>query len=436
MQMFPDKPLKKKRSLLKYMQVFSLTFAILAAAFSCSTFNGIFSPADEPLNDKPEYPASETPEVSDTEKIEIDNQSISEAMSSDIDNLVDYAIPPYIEKTPEKYVEPRLILHEHDIKKKESEPLPAEVLQVSAETSDADADIGIESVQFEQSQSVMPEVSNTAQSTAPSVSASAHTSDTVLQRNSQETAAAALPSETAVQKTFPAETDPQPIILQVSAVAGELSVFELPGEGWLFNGFAESGKDEDAVRYNGRDFLNDNTVFSFFCYRECIAELSFSLTDYRADSIKRAQVLLNAVRSEKADSSVASAESSETEAAEKNGNSSNNQAPELSIQAEAPQVIPENTEDLLEYCKAKAADGNPEEAVELIESKMPDFDLLELDSVYYFLAQQYESVSGLRDIKKSISYYKKIVDEFPISLYWEDSRERINYLERRYIYIR
>ncbi len=437
MQMCPDIPPKTNRSLLRSLQLFFLTVIMLTTAFSCSTFPGIFKPVEKSHIEESES-ASEITEVSGSDENDIIIGPISEDISSKIITAVDAAVPPFAENEPDEYAEPPLVLHQSDFKEKQTQQaVQSENNPTSIDSSEAAADSEIKPSEVPE---VLPGALKAAQLTASAVSASEPPVGAAFQKTSQETAAAAQSSESAALKTTPAEETCQPIILQVEAVSGELAVFELPGEGWLFNGFTESDTDEDKIRYNGRDFLNDNTVFSFFCYRECVAELEFSLSDYRADSVEKALVSITVVDNvqsiDPAETKAEIADAAET--ADTQINISNEDFTPA-IRAEQPQiapVIPENTKDLLEYCKTMAEDGNPEAAVELIESRMPDFDFLELDSVYFFLAKQYESVSGLRDIRKSIDYYKKIVDEFPISLYWEDSRERINYLERRYIYIR
>ena len=58
------------------------------------------------------------------------------------------------------------------------------------------------------------------------------------------------------------------------------------------------------------------------------------------------------------------------------------------------------------------------------------------DALLYQLARLYETDSERRNLRVSLSYYRRITDEFPLSRYWERSRARIEYIERHFIHVR
>lgn len=57
------------------------------------------------------------------------------------------------------------------------------------------------------------------------------------------------------------------------------------------------------------------------------------------------------------------------------------------------------------------------------------------DWVLFRLAQTYEDEPD-RDLRRSRELYATIVGEFPLSRYWDASRERIEYLDRHFFIIR
>ncbi len=58
------------------------------------------------------------------------------------------------------------------------------------------------------------------------------------------------------------------------------------------------------------------------------------------------------------------------------------------------------------------------------------------DALLYQLARLYETDAESRNLRVSLSYYRRITDEFPLSRYWERSRARIEYIERHFIHVR
>ncbi|MCG8479478.1 MAG: hypothetical protein MI724_10310 [Spirochaetales bacterium] len=62
--------------------------------------------------------------------------------------------------------------------------------------------------------------------------------------------------------------------------------------------------------------------------------------------------------------------------------------------------------------------------------------VLEGDWILYTSAQLFESPWEGRDIRRARALYRRLVDEYPFSLHWDAARERIEFLNRHFFYIR
>lgn len=58
------------------------------------------------------------------------------------------------------------------------------------------------------------------------------------------------------------------------------------------------------------------------------------------------------------------------------------------------------------------------------------------DRIFFLLGEIYEQDSHIRNEIISATYYKKLIDGYPASIYWDESRDRYRFLKRRYIDIR
>ena len=61
---------------------------------------------------------------------------------------------------------------------------------------------------------------------------------------------------------------------------------------------------------------------------------------------------------------------------------------------------------------------------------------ISMDRYLFLLGKIYEKDSSIRNEHTSAAYYKKLVDGFPSSIYWDESQDRYRFLKRRYIDIR
>lgn len=59
-----------------------------------------------------------------------------------------------------------------------------------------------------------------------------------------------------------------------------------------------------------------------------------------------------------------------------------------------------------------------------------------MDSVLFILGSVYQNEKAVRNEKKAVFYYKKLVDEYPASVYWDEAHKEYMFLKRRYIDIR
>ena len=58
------------------------------------------------------------------------------------------------------------------------------------------------------------------------------------------------------------------------------------------------------------------------------------------------------------------------------------------------------------------------------------------DYALFMLGQLLEKQTPIRNIKESLAAYKKIVQSFPDSQYWNQAKQRVTYLERFYFSVR
>ncbi|GHU08892.1 hypothetical protein FACS1894151_05620 [Spirochaetia bacterium] len=58
------------------------------------------------------------------------------------------------------------------------------------------------------------------------------------------------------------------------------------------------------------------------------------------------------------------------------------------------------------------------------------------DEAFWLYGQNLEADSPSRDVRDALSYYRKLVDEYPLSARYNDARRRVTYLERFYFDIR
>ncbi|MCR4734256.1 MAG: tetratricopeptide repeat protein [Treponema sp.] len=91
----------------------------------------------------------------------------------------------------------------------------------------------------------------------------------------------------------------------------------------------------------------------------------------------------------------------------------------------------ENTDELLEQAKALYNEKKYAEADKCL-SVFFEYASSRRDEALYLQGQIYESDSPVKDIKKAVSTYKNLIQNYPASLYWDKANKRIIYLNRFY----
>ncbi|MGM0675600.1 MAG: tetratricopeptide repeat protein, partial [Spirochaetota bacterium] len=86
----------------------------------------------------------------------------------------------------------------------------------------------------------------------------------------------------------------------------------------------------------------------------------------------------------------------------------------------------------LEQYLAEEGDDSPQptQSATDTESGTPEADRAE---IYFRLAELYESE---REARSALEYYERVVDEYPLSKYWEPAEARVQYLRRHFFDIR
>jgi TolA-binding protein len=103
--------------------------------------------------------------------------------------------------------------------------------------------------------------------------------------------------------------------------------------------------------------------------------------------------------------------------------------------SDSPSV--ENTlpEEYIRQAKQEFDAGRVEQAIAVLELMKQRYPF-GTDEAWWLLGQLYESNSPARDIRLSLEYYHRLVNEYPQSSRVDDARRRIAYLERYYFNIR
>jgi tetratricopeptide (TPR) repeat protein len=98
--------------------------------------------------------------------------------------------------------------------------------------------------------------------------------------------------------------------------------------------------------------------------------------------------------------------------------------------------VPEETDllSLAEYFTSRNADKL---SLELLNEYISSYPYgKNVDEIYYLLGVLYEKQTDFRDYKKSRDFYQKIISDFPESRYADPARERVDYLNRHFFYVR
>jgi hypothetical protein len=108
-------------------------------------------------------------------------------------------------------------------------------------------------------------------------------------------------------------------------------------------------------------------------------------------------------------------------------------APSAASASPAPEVI--LPEEYVRRARQEFDAGRVEQALAILESMKQRYPS-GTDEAWWLSGQLYEANSPARDIRLSLEYYRRLVNEYPQSNRVDDARRRIAYLERYYFNIR
>jgi hypothetical protein len=113
--------------------------------------------------------------------------------------------------------------------------------------------------------------------------------------------------------------------------------------------------------------------------------------------------------------------------------------PEVPAERAEASVVPEerssSPEEYVRRARQEFDAGRVEQALAVLEL-MKQYYPAGTDEAWWLLGQLYEANSPARDIRLSLEYYRRLVNEYPQSNRVDDARRRIAYLERYYFNIR
>lgn len=222
----------------------------------------------------------------------------------------------------------------------------------------------------------------------------------------------------------------------------------LKGKGWIYL----PDKENRDIEYYGRNFTNEDTLYTFIPKVEGTYFLRFQYQDLINNIYKIEKINLIVVKEareiivDKTESSgiIPEKEALETVAAvvpessietmfrEGNSQGLSERVPVLlkNLDPSVIKILPDIANLLYEseyYISAAS----------ILENLVEDNLFVYLtDYFLYLLGNIYEKDSQIRNEKISAGYYKTLIDNYPASLYWEDSQKRYRFLKRRYIDIR
>jgi hypothetical protein len=227
---------------------------------------------------------------------------------------------------------------------------------------------------------------------------------------------------------------------RISGVVGRTITVTLPGIGWTYL------QDEDAegkIRYLGKLVEGGITVFSFAPFARGDYNLKFQQQDLAANTMRYDDVNLAVSPAEDA------AQNAARPSAETMPPQERSEAAPPAIQPETPAQAPpaapsaalepsvSGDETELQRLQKLIQEGRPEALAEFenyISSREGEIE--DLDALYFQLAQTFEKDSPLRDMKKSLMYYEKVRDLFPLSPHWADSDIKSRFIRLNYFEIR
>ena len=261
---------------------------------------------------------------------------------------------------------------------------------------------------------------------------------------------------------------------QMSGIVGTNFTVTLPGIGWIYL------PDENAqgrIRYMGKVIERGDTVFAFAPFEKGDYNLRFQQQDLAANTLHYDDVNLTIASADEeppaAGPSALTQPAAAPAASAPPGVPAASAAPAIPAQSASPAAPPAEQAQ-----SASPAEGDKPAALDFPATPPPvvaappgdnaipgeselarlqrlskdgeaswlaelekyiaahEAEIPGLDELYFFLAQIYEKDTPARDMKKSLLYYEKVRDNFPLSPRWQASDLRSRYIRINYFDIR
>ena len=216
-----------------------------------------------------------------------------------------------------------------------------------------------------------------------------------------------------------APVEAEPVIERViRAIVGQLVDIPFRGTGWVFLGVDQRGLNYDSRR---QDIEAGVTVGQSFIFRAEEAG-TYILRFFRQDFIQDisiseyVQVIITEGTEE-----ISEPGEDELLAVDEE---------ELS---EVPRILLPG--ESIRLARDELDAGRAEAALSILDTMLQNHPI-ETDETLWLLGQLYEVNSPSRDIRQSLEYYRRLIWEFPQSIYVDPARRRIAFLERFFFNIR
>jgi hypothetical protein len=216
---------------------------------------------------------------------------------------------------------------------------------------------------------------------------------------------------------------------RISGIVGRQVTVVLPGIGWIYVPGEDAG---GKVRYVGKIVEEGNTEFTFALFERGDYNLKFQQQDLAANTVRYDDVNL-AVHPPGAAAQPSPPAASPPPADTAVERPPREPAPQSPDPAPAAGSSPPESGSELQRLQKLAEEGQPEALARLEEYVIRHQTELEgLDELYFSLARMFEKDTPARDMKKSLLYYERVRDLFPLSRLWSESDTKSRYIRLNY----
>ncbi len=219
------------------------------------------------------------------------------------------------------------------------------------------------------------------------------------------------------------------ILQHIQLYQGDTVDITLPGQGWIYLGELEF-RDPSIMKFRSRITEDGNTLFDFYANTIGTADLHFYkqdlIEDVYLDEYIRVSVLAeHEVLSGDAQDQVAIIDTS-----------FGNESSDISESNDTSTLLDTDVTQmsLLDLSELAFTEGRYIDSVALLD-EYSTTAVTDIDRALYLYAQNYESDSSIRNIRRAYESYERIVESYPQSKYWDDAAKRKTYIERFYFSI-